>query len=71
MPMPGPGALLGECAPRLLFLLAAWRQHGETQEAGTFTTADGSRLVRPHFAGLGKYATLSGAHLPGRHQRDG
>jgi two-component system, NtrC family, sensor histidine kinase PilS len=48
-----PGALLGECAPRLLFLLAAWRQHGETQEAGTITTADGSRLVRPHFAGLG------------------
>ncbi len=48
-----PGALLGECAPRLLFLLAAWRQHGETQEPGAITTADGSRLVRPHFAGLG------------------
>jgi two-component system sensor histidine kinase PilS (NtrC family) len=48
-----PGALLGECAPRLLFLLAAWRQHGETPEASTFTAADGSRLVRPHFAALG------------------
>jgi two-component system sensor histidine kinase PilS (NtrC family) len=48
-----PGALLGECAPRLLFLLAAWRQHGEAQEAGAIATADGSRLVRPHFAGLG------------------
>jgi two-component system sensor histidine kinase PilS (NtrC family) len=48
-----PGALLGECAPRLLFLLSSWRQHGESQEAGSITTADGSRLVRPHFAGLG------------------
>jgi len=48
-----PGALLGESAPRLLFLLAGWRQHGETPEAGTFTAADGSRLIRPHFAGLG------------------
>jgi two-component system, NtrC family, sensor histidine kinase PilS len=48
-----PGALLGECAPRLLFLLTSWRQHGETHEASSITTADGSRLVRPHFAGLG------------------
>lgn len=48
-----PGALLGECAPRLLFLLAAWRQHGEAQEVGTFAAADGSRPIRPHFASLG------------------
>jgi two-component system sensor histidine kinase PilS (NtrC family) len=48
-----PGALLGECAPRLLFLLSSWRQHGETPEAGSITTADGSRMVRLHFAGLG------------------
>ncbi len=48
-----PGALLGECAPRLLFLLTSWRQHGESHEASSIATADGSRLVRPHFAGLG------------------
>nr|PZN67608.1 MAG: ATPase [Pseudomonadota bacterium] len=48
-----PDALLGECSPRLLYLLSAWRQHGDSQEVGTFTAADGARLVRPHFAHLG------------------
>jgi two-component system sensor histidine kinase PilS (NtrC family) len=48
-----PDALLGECSPRLLYLLTAWRQHGESQEAGTFTAADGARLVQPYFAHLG------------------
>ncbi|HUG72478.1 MAG TPA: HAMP domain-containing sensor histidine kinase [Steroidobacteraceae bacterium] len=48
-----PDALLGECSPRLLYLLTAWRQHGDGQEAATFTAADGARLVRPHFAHLG------------------
>src|SRR5690606_31193287 len=48
-----PDALLGECSPRLLFLLSGWRQHGDAQEVGTFTAADGARLIRPHFAHLG------------------
>lgn len=48
-----PDALLGECSPRLLYLLAGWRQHGDAQEVGTFTAADGARLIRPHFAHLG------------------
>lgn len=48
-----PDALLGECSPRLLFLLAGWRQHGDAQEVGTFSAADGARLIRPHFAPLG------------------
>jgi len=48
-----PGALLGECSPRLLFLLSAWRQHGGSQESGSFPAADGARLIQPHFAHLG------------------
>jgi two-component system sensor histidine kinase PilS (NtrC family) len=48
-----PGALLGECSPRLLYLLTAWREHGDAQEIGTFIAADGSRLIQPHFARLG------------------
>jgi two-component system sensor histidine kinase PilS (NtrC family) len=48
-----PDALLGECSPRLLYLLTGWRQRGDDQEAGSFTAADGARLIRPHFAHLG------------------
>jgi two-component system sensor histidine kinase PilS (NtrC family) len=48
-----PDALLGECSPRLLYLLSAWRQHGGTDEVGTFAAADGARLIQPHFAHLG------------------
>jgi two-component system, NtrC family, sensor histidine kinase PilS len=48
-----PEALLGECSPRLLFLLSAWRQRGVEVEGGTFPAADGSRLIQPHFANLG------------------
>jgi two-component system sensor histidine kinase PilS (NtrC family) len=48
-----PDALLGECSPRLLFLLAAWRQHGDDQGTVTFPAADGARLIQPHFANLG------------------
>jgi two-component system sensor histidine kinase PilS (NtrC family) len=48
-----PNALLGECSARLLYLLSGWRQHGGTQETGTFTAADGARLIQPHFAHLG------------------
>jgi two-component system, NtrC family, sensor histidine kinase PilS len=48
-----PDALLGECSPRLLFLLSGWRQHRNAQEIGTFASLDGSRLIQPHFAQLG------------------
>jgi two-component system, NtrC family, sensor histidine kinase PilS len=48
-----PGALLGECSPRLLFLLSGWRQVGQSDAADTFTAADGARLIQPHFARLG------------------
>jgi two-component system sensor histidine kinase PilS (NtrC family) len=48
-----PDALLGECSPRLLFLLSAWRQRGGTDTGGSFAAADGSRLIQPHFAHLG------------------
>jgi two-component system sensor histidine kinase PilS (NtrC family) len=48
-----PDALLGECSPRLLFLLSAWRQHSVEPEGGTFPAADGARLIQPHFAHLG------------------
>jgi two-component system sensor histidine kinase PilS (NtrC family) len=51
-----PGALLGEVAPRLLYLLSTWRQDGAMTlrgGAGTFVAADGARVIRPHFAPLG------------------
>jgi two-component system sensor histidine kinase PilS (NtrC family) len=48
-----PDALLGECSPRLLFLLSGWRQHRDAQDSGTFPSLDGSRLIQPHFAQLG------------------
>jgi two-component system sensor histidine kinase PilS (NtrC family) len=52
-----PGALLGEVSPRLLYLLTTWRSAaellpGETPQ-GTFTAADGARIVEAHFAPLG------------------
>lgn len=48
-----PDALLGECSPRLLFLLSAWRQRDDGQETSSFSAADGARLIQPHFANLG------------------
>ena len=50
-----PGALLGEASPRLLYLMETWRQTtgGPMDPGQTFVAADGSRLVRPHFAPLG------------------
>ena len=51
-----PGALIGEIAPRLLYLLTTWRNDsGEAlrDDAGTFVAADGARIIRPHFAPLG------------------
>lgn len=48
-----PDALLGECSPRLLYLLSGWREHRDAQGDGIFAAADGARLIRPHFAHLG------------------
>ena len=52
-----PGALLGEVSPRLLYLLTTWRSAAEIQPGeapqGTFTAADGARIVEAHFAPLG------------------
>jgi two-component system sensor histidine kinase PilS (NtrC family) len=49
------GALLGEVSPRLLYLLATWRQNPRDDESGrgTLLAADGMREVRPRFAPLG------------------
>ncbi|HTV77199.1 MAG TPA: HAMP domain-containing sensor histidine kinase [Steroidobacteraceae bacterium] len=50
-----PGALLGEASPRLLYLLEIWRQRTDGMNASTETlvSADGARMLRPHFAALG------------------
>ena len=50
-----PGALLGEAAPRLLYLLETWRKNGgrDNGPTSTFVAADGGRIIRPHFAPLG------------------
>jgi two-component system sensor histidine kinase PilS (NtrC family) len=50
-----PGALLGEASPRLLYLLETWRQRTAGVNAGaeTLVSADGTRMLRPHFAALG------------------
>ncbi len=50
-----PGALLGEASPRLLYLLEIWRQRtdGMNSSTETLVSADGARLLRPHFAALG------------------
>ena len=49
-------ALLGEVSPRLLYLLAMWRQSAPDVDAagGNLLAADGLREVRPHFAPLGQ-----------------
>ncbi|MBS0387017.1 MAG: PAS domain-containing protein [Proteobacteria bacterium] len=52
-----PGALLGEVSPRLLYLLTTWRTSADLlpgeQPLGTFSAADGARIVEAHFAALG------------------
>jgi two-component system sensor histidine kinase PilS (NtrC family) len=50
-----PGALVGEASPRLLYLLEAWRRNsGAKPDASqTFVSAEGGRIIRPHFAPLG------------------
>jgi two-component system sensor histidine kinase PilS (NtrC family) len=51
-----PNALLGEVSPRLLYLLAMWRQSEPVTDTagGNLLAADGLREVRPHFAPLGQ-----------------
>src|SRR4029077_3009945 len=54
-----PDALIGEASPRLLYLLESWRQAstGAASVPGpdsTFVAADGARVIRPHFAPLGR-----------------
>ena len=48
-------ALVGEVSPRLLYLLAMWRQSAPVTDAvgGNLLAVDGLREVRPHFAPLG------------------
>jgi two-component system sensor histidine kinase PilS (NtrC family) len=50
-----PGALLGEASPRLLYLIETWRQRtsGASSSTETLVSADGARMLRPHFAALG------------------
>ena len=50
-----PGALLGEASPRLLYLLEIWRSRtdGMNSSTETLVSADGARMLRPHFAALG------------------
>jgi two-component system sensor histidine kinase PilS (NtrC family) len=50
-----PGALLGEASPRMLYLLEIWRQRtdGTNSSTETLVSADGARMLRPHFAALG------------------
>lgn len=50
------GALLGEVSPRLLYLLATWRQgpSGTDTTGAGLLAADGLREIRPHFAPLGQ-----------------
>jgi two-component system sensor histidine kinase PilS (NtrC family) len=54
-----PNALLGEVSPRLLYLLAMWRQSAPVTDTvgGNLLAVDGLREVRPHFAALGKGPT--------------
>lgn len=51
-----PGALLSDASPRLKQRLTAWRREPtkppDTHQ--TFISADGGRVVRPHFAPLGR-----------------
>jgi two-component system sensor histidine kinase PilS (NtrC family) len=54
-----PDALIGETSPRLLYLLESWRQASTAPPSlpapdSTFVAADGARVIRPHFAPLGR-----------------
>jgi len=47
-------ALLGEVAPRLLYLLHSWRQQASDRRdsTGEIVSADGGSVIRPHFVAL-------------------
>lgn len=51
-----PNSLLGEVSPRLLYLLAMWRQGPPDLDTtgGSLLAADGLREILPHFAPLGQ-----------------
>jgi two-component system sensor histidine kinase PilS (NtrC family) len=48
------GARLGDVAPRLRYLLEAWRaqDHDRRDSTGELVSADGGTVVRPHFVSL-------------------
>jgi two-component system sensor histidine kinase PilS (NtrC family) len=48
------GELLGEVAPRLLYLLETWRhqEHDRRDSPGEIVSADGGTVIRPHFVAL-------------------
>jgi two-component system sensor histidine kinase PilS (NtrC family) len=48
------GELLGEVAPRLLYLLETWRHqaHDRRDSPGEVVSADGGTVIRPHFVAL-------------------
>jgi two-component system sensor histidine kinase PilS (NtrC family) len=48
------GELLGEVAPRLLYLLETWRRqaHDRRDSPGEIVSADGGTVIRPHFVAL-------------------
>jgi len=50
----GAGSLLGEVAPRLLYLLDTWRhQESDRRDStGEVVSADGGTVIRPHFVSL-------------------
>ncbi len=49
-------ALIGEVSPRLLYFLETWRQgpHAPPPMPTTFVSADGTRVIQPHFTALGQ-----------------
>ena len=51
------GALLGEVAPRLLYLLETWRrqEHDRRDSTGEVVSADGGTVIRPHFVSLSEH----------------
>jgi len=51
------GALLGEVAPRLLYLLETWRrqEHDRRDSSGEVVSADGGTVIRPHFVALSEH----------------
>jgi two-component system sensor histidine kinase PilS (NtrC family) len=48
------GTLLGEVAPRLLYLLDTWRRHTHDWQMSTLSmvSSDGSSMMQPHFVSL-------------------